>query len=193
MAQRSARAAFSLLTAFALISACTSSGDEGEGSLVSATLISATLAEDCGGGAGRPAGDAAGACAEDQECPSFCQQTSMQLVFDSTAMDAEVPVEIVGVRLLDAETLRALDDLEARTPTQWQNESYVSWDSMLPAGVELRTSYPLSAPDWNAIGEGGVGFRAYDHRYILEVTIRIDGIEQKVRSEELSREPLVAT
>ena len=189
MAQRTARAAFRILTALALASMAGCTTDSGGGTTaVESTLISATLAEDCGGGG---LADAPGRCEADTECPSFCQQTSVQISFDATQMDTAVPVEIVSVRLLDADSGASLGVLSARNPQQWQNESYVAWDSQLLPGSELRTSYQLSAPDWASIG--GSGFASYEDKYILEVTVRIDGVEQKLRSAELSREPLVAT
>lgn len=196
MAHRVARAAVSLLTAFSLVSMSGCATDEGGGpgsSSVEATLVSATLADDCGGGGGGLA-DAPGACAEDAPCPSFCRQTSVQLHFDATELDTDVPVEIVGVRLIDMATGNAVDTLEARNPQQWQNESYVPWDGQLAAGSELRASFALSAPDWGALGTGGSGrFGAYDARYVIELTVRIDGVDRKIRSEELAREPEIVT
>ncbi len=169
---------------------------------VEASFLSASLSDDCQSSAeaarrGAPAAD----CASSEDAGSnglwagcgICRQTAMQLRFVVGTGDTPVRVDVVSVRLRDAQTNDLLDTLTAREPSRWDDVSgtYRAWDQNLVPGSNLRASWKLSAPGWDRVyGAGGRTFRT---PLRLEVVLRIDGVERTLRSGELSREAEVAT
>lgn len=157
--------------------------------VVTATLSSVTLAQDCGGGAPKASESdfAAGACAEGTECPSLCRQSSMQLSFGNTGPDA-ARIEIKEVRLLDITTGAVLERLAHREPTQWKVDQYVAWDEKLLPG-ELKASYELSAPSYSYSGTARL---AWDQKFKVEVDVAVNGVVRTLTIE-ATREPEVVT
>ena len=165
---------------------------------VTASISAATLANDCASTSSRSSGLWAGDCASTdaghgaESCSGFCQQSNMQIAFDASAGEGSATIEVVTVRLIDAVDGLAVDTLTSRDPQRWNESEYVTWDQQLAASAHLRSSYKLSSPDWTRIG-GGSPWTTYGHRYLIEVVLRVDGVERTIRSAELNREPEVAT
>jgi hypothetical protein len=158
--------------------------------VVTATLSSVTLAQDCGASkAAAPAESdfVAGMCAEGYDCASLCRQSSMQLAFGNTGPNA-ARIEIKEVRLLDINTRAVLERLSHREPTQWKVDQYISWDEKLVPG-ELKASYKLSAPSYSYSGSARL---AWDQKYIVEVDVAVDGTVRTLTIE-ATREPEVVT
>lgn len=150
---------------------------------VDAVLSAASLGEDCpDADADRADGD----CAPGFDgCGSFCQQSNMQIGFTVTGeIESTMPVTVVEVAVLDAESLERLDTLAPRAPQRWDDGVYAPWDEQLGIG-ELGTSYKLSAPDWAGMRDDV--WETYSMRFVLEVTLDIDGREHVLRSGELVR------
>ena len=157
---------------------------------VAASVSSAALAEDCvdPGEAGAPR---FADC--DGDCPSFCQQSQMQLLFEASEGERNATIEVVEVRLVDAVTGEHYESLTPRDPQVWdETESYGEWSGLIAPSQTLRTSWSLSAPDWATIG-GGEPWSTYGMRFRLEVVLRIDGRLRTIESAEISREPEIAT
>jgi hypothetical protein len=160
--------------------------------VVTATLSSVTLAQDCGANkaAGAPAQSDSdfvqGACLAESECPSLCRQSSMQLAFANTGPDA-ARIAIKEVRLLDINTGAVLERLSHREPTQWNVDQYVTWDEKLLPG-ELKASYKLSAPSYSY----GTARLAWDQKFKVEVDVSVDGTVRTLTFE-ATREPEVVT
>ena len=155
---------------------------------VTATIIAVTLGDDCESSGGLQAGD----CAPDAEgggCGSICQQSNMQLSFE-TGAGTSAKVEITAVTLHDAKTGAKLDDLEAKSPRSWTGSAYAAWDQTLAPTSTVKASYDLSAPSWSTITNGK---GTYSGSYRLRVAMKIDGVAVVLESAELSREPAVAT
>lgn len=164
-------------------------GPEG-GISVAASISSASLAEDCGA---RAEPGAPGLTDCDGDCPSFCQQSQMQILFEASAGERNAIIEVVQVELLDGESGEELQTLEPRDPQVWdETEAYGEWLGLIAPSETLRTSWSLSAPDWATIG-GGEPWSTYGMRFRLRVTLRIDGRLRVIESAEISREPEVAT
>jgi hypothetical protein len=158
--------------------------------VVTATLSSVTLAQDCGANAGAPRAES-GISADQAQCltepcPSLCRQSSMQLAFGNTGVDA-ARIEIKEVRLLNANTGAVLERLSHREPTHWVVEQYVPWDEKLAPG-ELKASYKLSAPTYSY----GTARLAWDQRFKVEVDVAVDGTVRTLTIE-ATREPEVVT
>lgn len=158
--------------------------------VVTATLSSVTLAQDCGAnkaaGAPAEADYVAGACLVDTDCPSLCRQSSMQLAFGNTGPNA-AQIQIKEVRLLDINTRAVLERLSHREPTQWKVDQYLAWDEKLVPG-DLKASYKLSAPSYSY----GSARLAWDQKFIVEVDVAVDGAVRTLTIE-ATREPEVVT
>lgn len=155
---------------------------------ITATFLSATLADDCGPKGAPSFGD----CAPEPGgggCGVPCQQSNMQISFASSG-DEPASIEIVGVSLRDTEGAE-LETLTARAPKVWKDGSYVPWDAVVPAHATLKTSYDLSAPSWSTIEANGRF--AYQTMYRLRVTMKVNGRLLTIESSDLTREPPVVT
>lgn len=185
------------LLGLCVLGACSASVGSGTSPItVEASVSSANLADDCG--TARAEGPGLAACAPrdagaaDAVCPTqnLCRQSSMQLQLRALG-EGVAQVTVLRVRLLDASNGAYLEDLTARQPQVWVDpDGYRGWDGNLEAGQTLRTSHALSAPNWSAQASGG---RWVNRTYRIEVTLRVDGIERRVLSAELMREPEVVT
>jgi hypothetical protein len=160
--------------------------------LVTATLSSVTLAQDCASktASGAPAEsdfvEGQAQCFAESDCPSLCRQSSMQLAFANTGPDA-ARIAIKEVRLLDINTGAVLERLSHREPTQWNVDQYVTWDEKLLPG-ELKASYKLSAPSYSY----GTARLAWDQKFKVEVDVSVDGTVRTLTIE-ATREPEVVT
>jgi hypothetical protein len=165
-------------------------GSTGSGLTVGASISSASLADDC---ASSGLADGAGRCAPDAPCPSFCQQSQMQLLLEAGDDGTEaVTIEVMEVRLIDAATGRVLQNLTPREPQKWVSDFYQPWDGLIAPSEELQASFKLSAPDWATIG-GGEPWGTYGMRFKIQVRLRVDGVDRMIESAEISRDPEVAT
>lgn len=179
---------------------------------VTATIIAATLGDDCGGSsAGAPAessgisadcaptdagadgGGSGGAAKGGCGGGSFCQQSNVQLSFKAGAGSTGAKIEIVSVTLHDGTSGSQLDDLTASKPQIWSGSGYVAWDQTVKPNGETKASYNLSAPSWSTLSSGGSSTSTYAAKYRLQVTVKIDGAQVTLESAVLSREPMVAT
>jgi len=151
---------------------------------VDASIASVTLAEDCGMGAGLIGGER---CDSSGDCPSLCQQSSLQLRLVASAEGAEVPFEIVSVRVIDPES-GAATSITASNPRTFA-DGYIAWDETIAPAESLSVSYDTTAPSWGALGAESFG---WGHVYHVEVVVRIDGIERTLGAEAM-REPEIAT
>ncbi len=159
---------------------------------VSATIVAATLGDDCGQKAGfaKCAGssDASASDAQQGGCGgNYCDQSNVQLSFKASAGSKAATIEIVSVSLHDATDGILIDTLTAREPKAWDGSAYALWDEKLQPATERKASYNLSAPSWSNIGD------AWARKYVLHVTLRIDGVSLALKSATLSREPVVQT
>jgi len=172
---------------------------------VTATIIAATLGDDCGStsSAGAPSSGMAADCAPTDAgsggaakggCGggSFCQQSNMQLSFKASAGTTSAKIEIVSVTLHEGSSGNLLDDLTASKPQIWSGSGYTAWDQTVKPNGETKASYNLSAPSWSTLS-GGNNTSTYAAKYRLQVTVRIDGAQVTLESAVLSREPMVAT
>jgi hypothetical protein len=153
---------------------------------VSATIIAATLGDDC-----LLAERFAGLCAPTPDgggCGLPCQQSNLQLSFKTGAGEGKsAKIAITSVALHDAKNGTKLDTLTASAPKSWMGNGYGAWDETLKASSDLKATYDLSAPNWSKIGGQFLG------EYRLLVTLDIDGTLVTLESTILSREPPVAT
>lgn len=155
---------------------------------VTATIIAATLGDECGGNSG---GFAAGDCADTESkggC-GICRESNVQLSFKTGAGTA-AKIEITSVTLYDAKGTQ-LDTLDASTPQSWNGTAYVAWDQSLAPSSNVKASYQLSAPSWSTIDKAGTS--SYSQKFRIRVALKIDGVPVILESTELSREAMVAT
>ncbi len=180
-----------LLAALALatlpgLSACLAAHST-EALAVEASISSVTLAQDC------PSADTdepgiAGDCAEGADgCGGWCQQSSLQLHLVASAEGAEVPIEIVTVRVFD-DTGTLVSPLTARNARTFGDDGYAAWDETIAPSETLDVAYDTTAPDWSStssrLGWGAV--------YRVEVVIRVDGVERTLSADAM-REPEIVT
>lgn len=179
----------SVLAAFTLVlGSCHSSVTPPSGVEVDALISSVSLADDCPSSS---SGAGIAPCAPDVDCPSFCQQSGVQLDFTVGAGSIEpLPFRILEARLLDADTNELVDDLDTREPSTWVDDAYASWDEQLISPSELSTSYKLSAPDWSDIGSR---VAAPSDFFILELDVEIDGEPRTLQSDPIAREAPIVT
>jgi len=176
---------------------------------VEASIMSAVIEEDC------KQADAAEVARSRRQEPSAddarpdrarsaglakraCDQARVQLLLRSAAGNQPARIEIASVKLLDDKDGRELAELIARNPQQWAaaTSTYQPWDSTIAPSQELKTSFDLSAPDWDAIG-GGSRWNTQSMSFRLVVTLRVDGKDKQtqltVRSPFIVREPMMRT
>jgi hypothetical protein len=159
---------------------------------VSASLSAVSLAEDCGEAKGAPGFGDQGACAEGTECPSFCQQSNLQIDLAADGGDAPVAFAIVAVRVTAENDDGLRDDLTSRSPRQWTSNGYVAWDEQIAPSAALKVSYSLSAPDWGALSSTA-RISNSGQTYRVEVDVRINGVLHTLSRGGVTREPEVAT
>ena len=166
-------------------------------------LASVTLAEDCGteppaavpapAPPSKPApaadrskpsgkGPSAGGCATPGTCGGphrQCEQTSMQLAFKAQPGVKPTTIKIKKVELLDTKG-KVLEVLTARAPTQWTatTGAYAVWNETIGSGDTIKTSYALSAPNWDKLTNGRMN--ANSHTFQLRVTITVGSANRTV-------------
>ena len=166
------------------------------GPAVTVNILSVTLANDCTTSATAPAD-----CASSDAgtglvggCGGLCRQTSMQLLFVADSGTGSADVAVTRVRLLDDTTGAPAATLSSRDPQAWNDlrSRYETWDETVNYGASTRAMYKLSSPDWNSVGTATDRF-AYQRRFVLEVTVTINGVARTVRSAPAMREPEIVT
>jgi hypothetical protein len=140
---------------------------------------------------------ARGSCAR-PPCPSIgrsraCEQTSMQLAF-SQAGAKQTTIQIKRVELLDDKG-KLLQTLTASMPAQWDaaKGSYIAWDGALAAKSSVKSTYRLTAPDWNKLGGR---FNAQARKFQLRVIVTVGGADRTVEKTSIIPahiEPMVVT
>jgi hypothetical protein len=155
---------------------------------ITASIAAVTLGDECGG-AGQAQSDFAGRCADDNPCGSTCQASNLQLVFKTGGTGQAGRIEVTSVTLHDASGTE-VGALTATNPQSWNGRSYVSWDQTVSPNTELKTSYTLSSPQWSKINGGTASYSA---KYLVRISLRLDGATLTLESTALSREPSVAT
>lgn len=121
---------------------------------------------------------------------------NVQIAFVASDATSPASVAISKVVLLDMKSGQTLDTLEASSPGVWNGRAYETWNEKVTPGGDLRASYNLSTPDWSTIDSSAkrtAGTSSYSTPYKLRVTLLIDGTEITIESDELQREPEVAT
>jgi hypothetical protein len=164
---------------------------------VSASIVAATLGEECATGGGLVASDCAAPPQGSQKAApggcggSYCQQSNVQISFNAGAGNQGARIEIVRVDLVDTAG-SIVDTLTPSKPQSWSGNGYSAWDQLLKPAGDTKTSYDLTAPKWSTMN-GARTTNAYSTQYKLHVTLRIDGVEVMLESTTLNREPAVAT
>lgn len=169
------------------LSACASSHSTHRSLEVEAFIASVTLAEDClSGGAGAPED-----CAEDSACAAICTPTAVQLALEAGEGDADVPFEVIAVRIRAMDGA-LLDELDPREALLFREAGYVAWDERVAPGASLQVRYETSAPDWTSIGDGDP-WATYGMQFRVEVVVRVDGAERTLEFAPATREPEIVT
>ena len=150
---------------------------------VTVEMISATLADDCGGG--RPhvptkmkmkseKSDAAES-RSNVKGKRRCEQTSMQLSVVATAAAEPTDLRVKKVEMLD-ERGAVVSELTARTPTAWNGAGvYAAWDQRVQPSSSLSVSYALSQPDWNEIDD------RWNRTFTLRAVVTVSGRDQTLQ------------
>ena len=151
---------------------------------VTLQMISATLAEDCGGTGApyspppmpHPAPLIAGAASSESMAKSVCRQTSMQLSVVAGALTAPAQIQVKKVEIFDAKG-KSIGELASRSPMVWsaKDSVYQPWDQSVASTTKLSVSYALSAPNW-----GGVPDR-WGQTFVVKATISVAGTETTVQ------------
>ncbi len=148
---------------------------------VEVSIASVTLGEDCAAD-GITDGDCAG------ECPSLCQQSSLQLRIAASGEGSVVPFEIVSIRVVDPESGSATT-IASRNPRSFV-DGYIAWDETIAPGDLLDVSYETTAPDWSALtSRSGFGWGTV---YRVEMVVLVDGVERTLMADAM-REPEIDT
>ena len=114
-----------------------------------------------------------------------CTQSSMQVAFAGQG-GASSQVEVKAVRLLSADG-ESLGGMDSRLPTVWQAESYQPWDGVVAPNTDIKTSYKLSMPDWNAVEEK-LGGTSFGPMFMLEVDVMIGDQLKTIKSPQFPRQ-----
>ncbi len=120
-----------------------------------------------------------------------CTQSTMQLSLANTGARAG-KLEIKAVRLLDAETKRALGPIASRKPSEWNTEgTYRPWNEQVAARSNTKVAYRLAEPDWGVVQQqlGGT-VDTFSRPFLIEVEVAVDGHTQTLRSSEFVREQI---
>ena len=169
---------------------------------VKVQMISATLAEDCGGtgapygtpipeatpvkkrgwkGAradGKPPASNAGAASISEMGERACEQTSMQLSVVAGTLEKPATIRVKKVEIFDKKG-KSVGVLTPRSPLAWNatKGEYEAWDESVGANANLSVSYALSAPNWGPQAD------RWGATYVMKATITVGG-----KDETLSRE-----
>lgn len=119
---------------------------------------------------------------------------NVQLAFLAGPATQGANVEVVSVTLVDASTGDLVDTLKASNPQVWNGSGYAPWNQQVTPGGDLKASYQLTAPSWSSLDNtGSAGRTAYSRTFKLRVTLRIDGVDVLLQSNDLHREPQFQT
>ncbi len=120
-----------------------------------------------------------------------CVQSTMQLSLANTG-DRGGKLEIRAVRLLDAQSKRALGPMTSRKPSEWNAEgTYRPWNQEVAPRSTAKAAYRLGEPDWGRVqSDLGATVDLYARPFILEVELAVDGRTQTLRSPEVLREQI---
>jgi len=152
---------------------------------VDAVISGATLGDDCPE-SGVDGDIDSGACPADAPCPSFCQQSNVQLAITTSEGGGVVTWQVMRVTLHDSETGEELQELAPRDPRVWsESDGYGEWDELLPAPSELSTSYDLQAPDWNDLQSRSSDF--WSRSYQIQMLVEVGGVERTLVSSAVYR------
>ena len=160
---------------------------------VTVKMISATLAEECGGTGApyspppmpHPAPLIAGAASSESMAKSVCRQTSMQLSVVAGALTAPAQIQVKKVEIFD-QNGRSLGELTPRSPMIWSSKDsvYQSWDQSVSAEQRLAVSYALSAPNWNAVPD------RWGRTFVIRATVTVGGSEQTLQRDVQTQAPV---
>lgn len=118
-----------------------------------------------------------------------CTQSSVQLALSHDGTQPQ-RIDVVGVRLLRADTKESLATLRTRAPSRWNGQGvYKPWDQLVPKGDAIQVSYRMTAPDWNAVQQQLGEQSTYSQAYVVEIDLSMAGAVTTLRSTELSRIP----
>jgi hypothetical protein len=160
------------------------------------SIASVTMLEDCPDPEKDPPEAKASAEAEmedmvegdsDRSYDPPCVQSTMQLAITGQG-DGAAKLVVKEVRLLGPKG-DALETIQTRMPTVWQEGGYASWDEMVPAKTDIKASYKLSPPNWNET-EKKLGGSSYGPAFLLEADIEVGGVVQTMQSGQVVREPV---
>jgi len=120
-----------------------------------------------------------------------CVQSTMQLSLANTG-DRSGKLEIKAVRLLDAQTKRALGPMTSRKPSEWNTAgTYRPWNEEVAPRSNTKAAYRLAEPDWGRVqSDLGATVDLYARPFLIEVEVAVDGRTQTIRSPEVLREQI---
>jgi hypothetical protein len=153
----------------AFLVACTTNTTS-TGLRVTASIVAATLGEECGGS-------------------GYCPQSNVQIAFNAGPGSQAARIEIVRVDLVNAAG-SVLDTLKASKPQLWNGGGYSPWDQTMKPETDAMIRYDLTAPAWSTLDGSRT---AYFAKHKLHVTLLIDGVQITLESATLSRETAVMT
>jgi hypothetical protein len=162
--------------------AAASLGDEGCGGGTSGGFAASCAAPAEGTGQKQAGDSARGGC-------GGCRATNIQLSFTTSASGGAAKVSVVSVSLIDAASNSEVAALTANGSQTWDATAgqYRAWDGTLTPSAEVKASYTLTSPEWSKLDP------SYTKQYKLVITLNVDGTTLLIESEELNREPAVAT
>jgi len=148
-------------------------------------MISATLADQCGG-TGAPwsapvphpaplASEAAGRASMKMGARA-CQQTAMQLSVMAGPLAGSAEIHIKKVEIFDS-TGKSIGELTPRSPMVWsaKDSAYQPWKETVASGETLSVSYALSSPNWSAVPDRS------GKTFTLRATVTVGGADQTVQ------------
>ena len=164
---------------------------------VTVEMISATLAEDCGGtgapyyappeiqkkkgrkkdkpsaGSPAPAGES---MQRSMSGPRACQQTSMQLSVVAGKLTDKATISVKKVEFFDKKG-KLIGELTPRNPMAWsaKDGAYQDWDQTVASDQSLAVTYALSAPNWSGVAERWGG------TFVMKATVTVGGKDQTVQ------------
>jgi hypothetical protein len=112
-----------------------------------------------------------------------CLQSTIQIAF---AAQGESQIALREVRLMTPEG-KTLGTIAHRLPTMWQDNSYVTWDEVLPENSDLKAAYKITPPNWQEV-EKVLGSSSYGAMFVIEADFEIGGVTTTLRSNQIARE-----